>query len=387
MNNKSRIALAIAAALGTAAMGASAQTSTVQIGGSLNMFYSIASPGHAGSKKHDNLSLSEPELWIHGEEKIGNMTAWFRCTSSFDLMGTGAGAGEGQLCGRNSGMGFKGGFGNIFFGTWDTPAKLVASVPRSWFGGTASLTGGFARVVLNGSGSNTGNVGNTFWERRARSINYHSPSFSGFGFKAMYSASNEETAIAASSPLSPRTFGASVDYNNGPLYVGLGYEQHNDFNPASQAVGGLATQYNGGEDKNWLLGASYTFGFGTRLGGVWSRSTYDVTNTTDAKKTGWALFVEHNLSGPHKLKAQYYKGGDTKGNATVNVGSHRAAGPDTGAYGWTVAYMYDMSKRTQAGFVYGVMNNDRLATYNKGVSSAVADATQKVYGLNIRHRF
>jgi predicted porin len=393
MNNKSRIALALAAAFGTAAMGASAQTSTVQIGGSFNMFYSITKPGSPliGGTKHDNLSLSEPEMWIHGEEKIGGATVWFRCTSSFDLMGTGAAntTGAGQFCGRNSALGFKGNFGNIFAGTWDTPQKHVGNAVRGWWGGTASLTGGFAQVLYGGSGSNTGNTGGTFWERRSRLISYHSPSFSGFEFKAAYSAANEETALttAASQVLSPRMLGASASYSNGPLYLGVGYEKHNDYNPGSVALGAGAAAYNGGSDTNWTFGGAYTFAFGTRLSGLYSRSKFDVTNTTELKKNGWAIFVDHRLSGPHSIKGQYFKGGDSKGTSAVAVGAHAAVGPNTGAKGWSLAYMYEFSKRTQAGFVYGLIDNDASAMYTKGVSTAAPGATQKVYGLNVRHRF
>jgi len=388
MNNKSRIALAIAAAFGTVAMGASAQTSTVQIGGSLNMFYQYSNPGgtqpNIGGKKHDNLSLSEPEMWIHGEEKIGSMTAWFRCTSSFDLMGTSAGntTGAGQFCGRNSALGFKGNFGNFFFGTWDTPMKIVGNETRGWWGGTASLTGGFANVLYGGAGSNTGNTGATFWERRARSINYHSPSFSGFSVKLSTSAKNEATTqtTATLQQLNPRTYGASADYKNGPLYVGLGWERHVDFNPAGSPIGNAPlVAYNGGNDSAWTLAASYRFAFGTRLSGLWSPVKYDILNGVDMKKKGWAIFVDHQLSGPHSIKGQYYKVGDVK------IGGIEA--PSTGAKGWSLAYMYQFSKRTEAGFVYGLIDNDQFANYTKGVSTAALGATQKNYGLNIRHRF
>ena len=406
MNNKSRIALALAAAFGTAALGVSssavAQTSSVQMGGGFNLFYQFSKPGGGNTppavpqgQKHDNLSLSEPEMWIHGEEKIGSGTVWFRCTSTFDVMGTEAATGGGQFCGRNSALGFKGNFGNVFAGTWDTPQKLVAGPIRGWFGGTASLTGGMARVLFNGSGSNTGNTGNTFWERRSRLISYHSPSFSGFDFKAAYSAANEETALVTTTTgnLNPRMFGLSAGYNNGPLYLGVGYEQHNDYNPGGAPTGSaLSTSYNGGTDKNWTIGGSYTFGFGTRLAGLWTRSTYDVTNISNLKKTGWAVFADHRLSGPHSIKGQYYKAGDSKGNHTAavsaaTVGTHGVAGPSTGAKGWTLAYTYDFSKRTEASFVYGVMDNDMNAAYSKGVQTAMPGATQKGYGLNVRHKF
>jgi predicted porin len=309
-----------------------------------------------------------------------------------DLMGVCAANNDSaQWCGRNSGMGFKGSWGNVFAGTWDTPHKMVSSEARGWWGGTGSLTGGFAQALFNGAGSNTANNGASFYERRSRSINYHSPSFGGFSVNASTSASNEQTAqsTVALQTLNPRTYSISGNYNNGPLYLGIAYEGHKDFNPTGAVVGtGAATAYNGGTDTNWVFVGRYTFGFGTRLSALYSRSKYDVTNTTELKKNGWAVFADHQLSGPHSIKAQYYKVGDSKGtDTTINVGTHRAAGAETGAYGWAAAYMYQFSKRTEMGFVYGRLKNDLNAVYTRGVSAANPGATQTNYGLNIRHKF
>lgn len=406
MNNKSRIALAITAAFGTAALGVSsgaiAQTSSVQIGGSLNAFYSISKPNNrggtlnSGRDTHDNLSLTEPEIWIHGEEKIGNsMTAWFRCTSSFDVFGTAPSAGTGQWCGRNSALGFKTNFGNIYAGNWDSAAKMSVYNPvrLGWFGGTASLSGGWANVLLNGSDSNVGNVGATFVTRRARQFNYDSPNFSGFVVRASISAQNEATAqtTVALQTLKPRDKSLGATYNNGPLYVGIGWTEHQDFNPALTPVvgNGLATGYNGGKDINWMLGASYKFGSATTLSGMWATSKYDVTNSTELKKKGFVIFAEHRFGGPHVIRGAYFQGGDSKGNSAIEVGAHQAptAAGNTGAKGYNLAYTYEFSKRTEMGFIYGLIDNEDGAKYSKGISRATLGATQKVYGLNVRHKF
>ncbi len=416
MNNKSRIALAIAAAFGTAALGvssgASAQTSTVQIGGSISLKYALHrnTGGLASGSKNssnDNLSLNEPEIWIHGEEKIGsNLTAWFRCSSSFDVLGAGGGTqatpagvaaapATSQWCGRNSALGFKGGFGNVYFGNWDMPSKNVYNAFRGWFSGTDSLVGGFANVLLNTSSSNTTNVTATqasFVERRQRLIRYDSPSFSGFSVSAGYTAANESTGLssAASQGLTPRALSLSGEYKNGPLYLGIGYDRHNDHNPGAGgtvAIGTGALQYNGGSDTNWMFGAGYTFGFGMKLTGLITRSKYDVTNTTDLKKNGYAVAMDYAVSGPHSIKAMYFAAGDSKGTSATAVGAHQAVGPSTGAKGWNLGYMYAMSKRTQIGVMYSVIDNDTNAKYGKGIQSATLGQTQKVYGMNVRHSF
>jgi len=407
MNNKSRIALAIAAAFGTAALGVSsgaiAQTSSVQIGGGLNAKY-VQHKNTGGvstaykNSNNDHLSLQEPELWIHGEEKIGNETVWFRCSSSFDVTG-GEAAG---LCTRNSAIGFKGNFGNIYAGNWESANRPIYNAARGWFSGTDSLVGGFANIMLGGSASNKNNVTATegsFVERMQRTIRYDSPNLGGFNMSASYTAANESTGLstAASQGLTPRQFSLSGLYNNGPLFVGLAYSQHNDYNPASTAngtsapvtIGTGATQYNGGHDKNWMFTAGYTFDFGTRLSGFYTTTNFDITNTTNLKKSGWAVFVDHNLGGPHSIKAAYYKAGDSKGSSTtLGAGINPAAGANTGAKGWNLGYMYALSKRSSVGFMYSVIDNDSQAAYGKGINTAgTLGQTQKVYGLHSRHSF
>ncbi len=434
MNNKSRIALAIAAAFGTAALGVSsgaiAQTSTVQIGGGINLKYvNHRNTGGAvsGSKNsnNDHLSLQEPEMWIHGEEKIGGNTAWFRCSSSFDILGAGGGTqatpagtvaapSTSQLCGRNSALGFKGNFGNIYFGNWDSPTKNVSGPVRGWFSSTDSLVGGFGNVILNTSSSNTTNVNATqasWTERRQRQIRYDSPTMSGFTVSGAYTAANESTALstAALQGLTPRFAAFSVDYTNGPLFVGIAHERHMDHNPgaigngsvgtvnaagtaftaavASTVGNGAAGSYNGGTDKNWMFGVGYTFGFGMKLSALYNRSSYEVTDTTNLKKNGWAVFMDYKVSGPHVLKANYFVGGDSKGNSTVAVGAHQAPGANTGAKGYNLGYMYEMSKRTSIGAMYSVIDNEVAAKYAKGIQGATLGQTQKVYGLYTKHSF
>lgn len=415
MNNKSRIALAIAAAFGTVALGvssgATAQTSTVQIGGGINLKYALhrntgGLPSGSKNSSNDNLSLQEPEMWIHGEEKIGGVTAWFRCTSSFDVLGAGGGTqatpagtaaapSTAQFCGRNSAIGFKGGWGNIFFGNWDSPTKNVSGPVRGWFSSTDSLVGGFGNVILNTSSSNTTNVNATqasWTERRQRQIRYDSPSFSGFAVSGAYTAANESTGLstAASQNLTPRFMALSATYANGPLYLGIAHERHMDHNPGAAgtvAIGTGAAQYSGGTDKNWMFGAGYTFGFGMKLSGLYNRSRYEVTNTTNLKKNGWALFMDYKVSGPHVLKAAYFVGGDSKGNSTLAVGAHQASGANTGAKGYNLGYMYEMSKRTSIGFMYSQIDNEAGAKYAKGIQGATLGQTQKVYGLHTRHAF
>jgi len=332
--NKKVMALAVAGALAAPA----AALAQVQIGGSITLFYYQHDPDNDSiARTGDIMETSEPEIYVRGEDKLGGgNSAWFQCTSSLDGIVSGSTpASSAGWCGRNSGIGFRGGWGNVFFGNWDQGQKLVFNRGRGWFGGTNAFTGGSA-VLLNGgsaSGATNNQNTNTFFRRQANTLNYHSPNWGGFSFQAGFSAANESTGNPDSGPLDPRMYSFGGHFATGPFYVGLGYEIHQDYNPAAQAVGAGAAQYGGGDDT------ALTLVLGLRMGGfdvraLYNKSEYETTNTTNLDVDGFGVFADWNISGPHTLRAQYVLAQDTEGNATVNVGSYRAPGTvssDTGA--------------------------------------------------------
>jgi len=381
--NKTAIAVAVAGAL--AAPVAMAQGSTVQIGGGLHLIYGLHNPhnptdvGNAGGSKHDNLHMSEPEIFVRGEEKLGGgLSAWFQCTSSFDVVGTQAQTNSAGWCGRNSGIGFKGGWGNLFAGTWDTPHKLNYNQARGWFSGT-NVFGGTATLLFSGSQSNVGNAGASFYRRQSRSLNYHSPSWGGFSVNAAVSASNEQATIPEATGLSPRLYSISGAYRGGPLYVGLSYERHTDF----RAIAG------GGDDDSWSIVGVYTIANNIRLSAVYTRSEYEnvAVANDNLEQTGYAAYIDWRIAGPHSLKAQYGKAKDGKGTLGTTIGNF-AVGSGTGAKVYGIDYAYDLSKRTQGYIGYARMKNDsNTNAFDQGITDATVGGKQTFVGVGVRHRF
>lgn len=125
---KKLLAVAIAGAFGAPAL-ALAQSSTVQIYGTLYVEYSfVDQPRNAANTadltKTDFLQTPGSSIGFKGEEKLGGgLSAWFQCESSADPRGQN---GDG-FCTRNSALGLKGGFGNVFIGNWDSPFKRTIS--------------------------------------------------------------------------------------------------------------------------------------------------------------------------------------------------------------------------------------------------------------------
>lgn len=399
--NKKTMAAAVASALGVAMSGAAlAQTSTVQIGGFLNTLYYQHSPNNSSAgKKADISEQSESNFYITGEEKLGGgLSAWFRCEN--DITGASGGTATALgTCTRNSGLGIKGSFGNVFMGNWDMPQKSVVNMGKGWFSGTNTLYGGSVRLLDNGSASGAGNPsgitgsGNgSFYRRQSNSIQYRSPSWNGFSFGAGYSATNEAVTLPEANPLKPRMYSLAAEYKSGPLEVGFAYEQHSDYNPASQAV---VAAYIGGDDTQWTLAAAYTFANQLRLGARYSDSEFETVTagaapgqTLDIK--GWQIMADWRIQGPHSVKALYatVEGG---GNSTVSVG--RAVTPVvTGGLGesadvWTLAYTYDFSKRTNLSFAYNKMSNDQGTQYSLGKVQGTSGGNQKSIGIALYHRF
>jgi len=166
--NKKLMAVAVAGAFGAVAAPtvALAQSSTVQMFGTINLIYGyydnggfgLSSTGTANSTqklRYDAMNESESEIGVKGEEALGGGTsAWFQCLSSFDVTGNRGANGTAGWCGRNSAFGMKGGFGNVFVGNWDTPNKVVMSNYRVF---ALNYPMGIG-MLYNGASSNVGNA-------------------------------------------------------------------------------------------------------------------------------------------------------------------------------------------------------------------------------------
>src|SRR5690348_10752478 len=139
---KKLLAVAVAGALGAPAF-ALAQNATVNVSGRIYLEYGKVNQG-SGLVDVDMMQTPGSNIGFRGEEKLGgNMSAWFQCESTADVRGQN----QDGFCGRNSAVGLKGGFGNVFMGVWDTPFKRVQDATGS------NDTGlyGSAFVLMNNS--------------------------------------------------------------------------------------------------------------------------------------------------------------------------------------------------------------------------------------------
>ncbi len=389
---KKLIAVAVAGALGAPAL-ALAQASTVQLYGKATFEYGLAHQGGVGATAKPNTDILQTPggsaVGVRGEEQLGGgLSAWFQCESSADVRGLN----QDGFCSRNSALGFKGAWGNLHVGRWDTPFKRAITVGMIGAGDTGLLGGAF---LMAGNSTGTGALGGqgasqslsrNVWKRRESGlIYYESPSFSGFNILAAYSPANATAVTNLTTAAKPRVESIAGIYANGPLALSLAYEKHKNFT----AVGG------GGDDRGWTLAGAYTFARVFKLGGTYVDTKYEMGSGLDLTKKNWMVGADWNISGPHHLDLSYERAGNSKGNAITNTGlgggngGIAIPGPSTGAHLWEIGYTYIFSKRTDARIGYVKLNNNSNAFYSLGglAAAPTAGTSQNAWVTYVQHRW
>jgi predicted porin len=397
-------------------MPSQAQTSTVSLYGSAAIEYGFVKPGGTFNS-YDRLDVGNYDSFIgfRGEEKLGGgMSAWFQIESTFPTDGA-----TGTWGNRNTAVGLRGGFGNVFFGLWDTPYKLSTGGRfRAKFGGNGLP--GVASILHNETTGNSGNgtvttptgtftdsaghtvittasTGNStsFRRRQANSLNYHTPNWNGFTGMFAFSAKDETSGAVAGAP-EPRLWSAGGTYERGPVYVAAGYEKHKDY----RLAGGLPLS-----NEGWNINGAYTFGNIIRLSGIFERLEYEQAAGLETRRDAWGVFADWFIQGPHSLQFGFVEGRDSKGGggAVNSIGRSIACGTagstvttqtgatvcgaDNGARKWMLQYAYDFSKRTQVYAGYTRLDNDAAGLYRLHNVQRVTGQDSSAFYTGIRHHF
>jgi predicted porin len=405
--DKRVLAIAVASVCG-APVVAHAQAGTVQVFGRLYTELSNISTGRYNNGTHVNpdiLQTPGSEIGFKGEEPLGGgLAAWFQCASTADTRAESTGG----FCSRNSAVGLKGAFGNLWLGNWDTPYKRVFLTNR-----ILNTTGAFGMtVLLTGGSTTTRGAANPaeFSRRQSDSINYDSPDFGGFQLMVSTNTSTPSSnQTSGNATAKPRLWSLGGTYTNGPLNLGIGYEQHKDFNPAGPSAVVPANGFSG-TDKGYLLSAGYVRG-PVKLGAIWTRRDFEPAAGRDLRVDAWQVAADWTVSGPHGLRVGYTRANDTKGSYAVS----QANGPNgiqgnnsqlvanggagnTGARMWQAHYVHTFSKRTVGTFGYARVDNDSAAGYTlfpvyatpsgaPGSPGVSAGNDQHVWGVSLAHRF
>jgi len=401
---KKLLALAVAGTLGGtlgAPTVAQAQSSTVQVFGTMYVEYTLpygtkqgrsTAVGNPELSKADFLQTPGSEVGFKGEEQLGGgLSAWYQCTTTADPRGQS----QNGWCSRNSALGLKGGFGNVYVGNWDTPFKRTIS-PTTVGGNDTGIWGTAFLITADSTTDAVGANRANFKKRQNNSINYDSPNFGGFQVMGTVSSSQPSTAtLNGATNNKPRLWSLGLQYSAGPLYVSGAYEIHRGYS-------GLAGP-DKSKDTGLHVGAAYTFG-PVRFGGLYTRQKFEVPVGVaggDVKVGAFHTGVDWTIAGPHGLRASYTQAGNMKGAAGFLVGTAAGAGyrpcpggcgmvgAKTGAKLYTIRYVYTFSKRTEFNAGYVKLHNDSGAAYNLGGLGAahVNGDGQHAWAVSMRHTF
>lgn len=315
MKSRNRIlALAVGLAGGLVAQGAFAAAS---IYGQLN----VSLDGlDNGSDSALNISSNSSRIGVKGDIQVGGDLAGIYQVESELRADDSTG---GTLATRNTFLGLQGGFGTARIGKFDTPVKVIGrqvDLFADQVGDARNLTRG---AVTNGSATTETQA--RFDERPNNSIDYTTPEKSGFKGTLQY-ATNTDAATTATNDNDLISLG--VNYAQGPVFVGLGYEKASFLSTATTPVAGddpsvvrlagyydldawrftgfwqtvSGTQTNGNSDED-------VYGLGVRFRNdawVYKFQTYQLSADADNKDVGlFALGAEYTLQKGITLYADY----------------------------------------------------------------------------------
>src|SRR6267378_2347307 len=392
---KKFLGMAVAAALAMPAV-ALAQ-SAVQVYGTVHLSLNQAKYTKDTAGTVDDITkfgvTSHASNWgLRSTETVGGgMTAWFQ--AEFNLkMARDNGTFDGNATARNSGLGLRGDFGNVYFGTWETP---WAQTFRLWDVGTIGGWGPVTSIIgrreqtgtnpsrncanntgaggqagtlappICGNGSEStngpnGNLGYPLWRRYNYAVFYESPLFAGVQAKVAWQPNERKSTFTAPTGTSP-----SVSAT-GTITAGTVNENPSSWSASLSwtGLGGRARAFGatmqnkdwstvGQTDSGFTVGGGYDFGM-VNVGVTYEDYTYKLA-AGDMKAKEWGVGLAVPL-GPGKIGASYAKAKKLTGGGTDAL--EAAGANDTGAKMWNLGYEWGLSKRTALGFGIAKIDND-----------------------------
>ncbi|HTE51781.1 MAG TPA: porin [Kofleriaceae bacterium] len=310
------------------------------------------------------------------------------------------------IASRNSQIGVTGGWGTAFIGQWDTPYKwstlaLVNPIRAGFvpdYNGVLNTPGFGVSAVTTQTGRAGAPPDAAFDRRQGNSVQYWSPTLSGFSVRLLYSLNEGRTARSEmATSINPSIFGASVGYDLGPLKLRDAFEAHLDYFGMSQIGGspGATTTNRSSTDLGNKVIASYTNaadGFDTRVTGVFEYLKFgsddSMTGAIDSYSRS-ALYglVDQTLFGKHHL---WLAVGQALAGSCELVGGGDCTTEGLGANEVVLGYIYRVSKSTDffaAG--YRISNNDAASysTFPPLGGPAAPGAAVEAFGIGMLYTF
>jgi predicted porin len=274
---------------------------------------------------------SGSRIGFRGTEDLGGgLSANFILENGFSA-DTGVGTTDGLLFGRQASLGLKGAFGEVTMGRLNT-ATYYANAAIDPFG---IGFGGASTNMFNANGSRMNNT-----------IRYASPNLSGFSGDIAYGFGEAADDTEPNSKIS-----LGLAYQGGPVAVRFAHHE------AENATATNTT-------KTSFLGGVYDLGM-LKLHAAYGVDKDDATLDTRDILVGVSVPF-----GASNVMASYIRKQDKQ---TEQADADQIS----------VAYTYDLSKRTNLYAAYTRTDNDALADYNAAAPGLTGSLTQ----IGIRHKF
>jgi predicted porin len=407
---------------------------TVTLSGNLAaQFINIKATGSS------NVSIANPDK--PARWRVDNVSSDFFVKSSYDLgsgltalgqIGTGVqsdvngNASQAQIWGSAKdtfvGLGIKD-VGTVKIGFMTAAAR--------WISGTADFSPAGAgeqddQAAWHKTGGATKN-GALWGDRFQNAIGFESATWSGFSFRAYYSAdegrSNDQitpitaagaTTNAVTAPnsaaasLNDPAYSLGFQYVNGPLEIRLSDENRKD----KGTLNGTTT--NNTKDNDKRIAVRYKFPTNTTLALGYGKMSFKDTTATGGTgvafasgcptatatatscpnvaarksldKSGWVLGAKQTF-GPHAVYGGYGKSANYK---CENANGTVCDGTDTGMSQWVLAYNYQFNKYMVLEVFATQLKNEARAAYNYDSSAGPAPstgATSTAYATGFRYSF
>jgi len=327
-------------------------------------------------------------IGFKGEENLGGgLKAVFDIQSGFNADNGVSGAvvspgqagatntSSGTIGSRTAHVGLQGSWGLLTFGRSNV-----------WWGnGRNDQTG--ANYI---SGNTVGHFSGTFGRgmsvgitRQSNTMQYTTPTWSGFNGVVSYSPSNQEAAVPGANA-DGRLWGLTINGTVGSIHGGYDYVNNRGNNPAA----GSATNVTG---NKFRIGWAYQPG--AQVSMLWIRTKHENDATvagidataTSLSQTAWGISWEH-VFGNIQALAQYAKATNVSGCAAAVVCGN------TNDTQYMIGARYLFSKRTAAYLTYGQTNNDSSynqdylgGSYTSGTAGLGADP--RVWAIGVLHNF
>ena len=345
-------------------------------------------------------------------------------------------AGGTGWCNRNSKIGLSHPMmGEIMFATWLLPYNEAVAqwVDPFYDAGADSHTSIMGSVGATTIFYNTGDfnyqgdvLGNFpfqysaanwdmgFNRRQENIIQYWSPNWNGFVFRFAWTAGTRDET-GPDNNLDPVIRSGSLAYTNGPLWLAVTWQDHEDWTAAS--VGNMDSS----DAESFRVAGRYIMdmgdGMSVQISAMWEDLEYEFNDVSDVRsamsafgysefdttgnmpaaqqgagdnvkieRDAWMVSGKIKFGGPVDFRFSYMDADDLEVSCSACSGDWE----ETAADAWNVGLFYTMPAGTELRLTYSEVDNDDNGTYGQGISGTglgSAGAEIEMFAVGIVHWF